>query len=67
MRPVVAEQEYDPAVGTPATKIPAFAAVFSLKNRDKFYRKVKSLEDETDVMQHEITTFTVTLPVVSLA
>lgn len=32
-----------------------------LKKRDKFYRKVKALEDETDVMQHEITTFTVNL------
>ncbi len=33
----------------------------SLKGRDRFYRKVTSLEDETDVIQHEITTFTVTL------
>jgi len=32
-----------------------------LKGRDRFYQKVKALEDETDVMQHEITTFTVTL------
>jgi phosphate:Na+ symporter len=32
-----------------------------LKGRDRFYRKVKSLEEETDVMQHEITTFTVSL------
>lgn len=32
-----------------------------LKGRDRFYRKVKSLEEETDVMQHEITTFIVTL------
>ena len=32
-----------------------------LKGRDRFYRKVTSLEDETDVIQHEITTFTVTL------
>jgi len=32
-----------------------------LKGREKFHRKVKSLEEETDVMQHEITTFTVTL------
>jgi phosphate:Na+ symporter len=32
-----------------------------LKGRDRFYRKVKTLEEETDVMQHEITTFTVTL------
>jgi len=32
-----------------------------LKGRDRFYQKVKSIEDETDVMQHEITTFTVSL------
>lgn len=32
-----------------------------LKGRDRFYRKVTSIEDETDVMQHEITTFVVTL------
>ena len=32
-----------------------------LKKRDRFYRKVKSIEEETDVMQHEITSFTVTL------
>jgi phosphate:Na+ symporter len=32
-----------------------------LKGRERFYQKVKVLEDETDVMQHEITTFTVTL------
>ncbi len=32
-----------------------------LKGRERFYRKVKELEDETDVMQHEITTFTVSL------
>ena len=32
-----------------------------LKGRDRFYRKVSSIEDETDVMQHEITTFTVSL------
>jgi hypothetical protein len=36
IRLVVAEQKYDPAVGTPATQVPAFAAVFSLKNPDKF-------------------------------
>jgi len=33
----------------------------NLKGRDRFYRKVTALEDETDVIQHEITTFTVTL------
>lgn len=32
-----------------------------LKKRDRFYRKVTSLEEETDIMQHEITSFTVTL------
>ncbi len=32
-----------------------------LKGRERFFRKVTTLEDETDVMQHEITTFTVTL------
>jgi len=31
------------------------------KGRDRIYRKVKELEDQTDVMQHEITSFTVTL------
>ncbi len=32
-----------------------------LKGRDRFYRRVKALEDETDIIQHEITSFTVTL------
>ncbi len=32
-----------------------------LKGRDRFYRKVTAIEEETDVMQHEITTFVVTL------
>ncbi|MGK2945762.1 MAG: Na/Pi cotransporter family protein [Desulfuromonadales bacterium] len=32
-----------------------------IKGRDRIYRRVKDLEEETDVMQHEITTFTVTL------
>lgn len=32
-----------------------------LKGRDRFYRKVTALEDETDIMQHEITTFVVTM------
>jgi phosphate:Na+ symporter len=32
-----------------------------LKGRDRFYRKVTALEEETDIMQHEITTFVVTL------
>ncbi len=32
-----------------------------LKGRDRFYRKVKEIEEQTDTMQHEITTFIVTL------
>ncbi|MFO7576306.1 MAG: Na/Pi cotransporter family protein [Pelovirga sp.] len=32
-----------------------------LKGHEKFYRKVKSIEEQTDIIQHEITTFTVTL------
>lgn len=32
-----------------------------LKKRDKFKRKVAALEDETDIIQHEITSFVVTL------
>ncbi len=31
------------------------------KGRDRVYRRVKELEEKTDVMQHEITTFIVTL------
>lgn len=33
----------------------------NIKGRERFYRKVMKLEDETDTIQHEITTFTVTL------
>lgn len=36
IRFVVAAQQYDPAVGTPQVQIPAFAAVFRLKNPAKF-------------------------------
>lgn len=36
VRLVVAEQAYDPAVGTPKVKVPAFAAVFRMKDPDKF-------------------------------
>ncbi len=36
VRIVVAEQAYDPAIGTPRVKIPAFAAVFQMKDPDKF-------------------------------
>jgi phosphate:Na+ symporter len=32
-----------------------------LKGRERFHRKVKEIEDQTDTMQHEITTFIVTL------
>ena len=32
-----------------------------LKGRDRYYSEVKSIEQQTDVMQHEITTFIVTL------
>jgi len=32
-----------------------------LKGRDRFYQKVKAIEEQTDIMQQEITTFTVTL------
>lgn len=32
-----------------------------LRSRERFYQKVKALEEETDIIQHEITTFTVTL------
>jgi phosphate:Na+ symporter len=32
-----------------------------LKSRERFHRKVKEIEDQTDIMQHEITTFIVTL------
>ncbi len=32
-----------------------------LKGRDSVYRRLKTLEDETDVIQHEITTFTVAM------
>ena len=32
-----------------------------LKGRERFLQKVKAIEEQTDVMQHEITTFTVTL------
>ena len=32
-----------------------------LKGRERFFQKVKEIEEQTDVMQHEITTFTVAL------
>jgi hypothetical protein len=40
MRPetrlVVAEQAYDPAIGTPQVQLPAFAAIFRMRDPDKF-------------------------------
>ena len=36
VRLVVAEQEYDPAIGTPQVKLPAFALVLKLKDAEKF-------------------------------
>jgi len=36
VRLVVAEQKYDPKVGTPRVQIPSFAVVFRLKNPKKF-------------------------------
>jgi len=36
IRLVVAEQEYDPAIGTPQVKLPAFAAILRLRNPQEF-------------------------------
>ena len=36
IRFVVAEQEYDPAIGTPQVKFPAFAAIFRLRHPEQF-------------------------------
>ncbi len=36
IRLVVAEQEYDPSIGTPRVQIPAFALILRLRNPDKF-------------------------------
>ena len=36
IRFVVAEQEYDPEIGTPMTKLPAFAAILRLRNPEDF-------------------------------
>jgi hypothetical protein len=41
IRFVVAEQEYDPAIGKPDLQIPAFAAVFRLRNPEQFGRVVE--------------------------
>jgi len=36
IRIVVAEQEYDPAIGTPQIKLPAFAAILRLRHPEQF-------------------------------
>jgi len=36
IRLVVAEQEYDPAIGTPQVKFPAFAVIFRLRHPEQF-------------------------------
>lgn len=36
VRFVVAQQEYDPKLGTPQVQLPGFAAVFRMRNPDKF-------------------------------
>lgn len=36
IRLVVAEQKYDPEIGTPMTKLPAFAAILRLRNPEDF-------------------------------
>jgi hypothetical protein len=36
VRVVVAEQKYDPSIGTPRLQVPAFAMIFRLKHPDKF-------------------------------
>jgi len=36
IRFVVAEQEYDPAMGTPQIKLPAFAAILRLRRPEQF-------------------------------
>lgn len=41
IRFVVAEQQYDPAVGTPRVQIPAFAAIFRLRNPQQFSEVVE--------------------------
>src|SRR5664279_2378148 len=41
VRVVVAKQQYDPAVGTPATQVPAFAAVLRLKDPKRFGETVE--------------------------
>ena len=38
---MVAEQQYDPAVGTPQVKIPAFAVILRLRNPEQFGKVVE--------------------------
>lgn len=41
VRLVVAAQDYDPAIGTPQIQLPAFAAIFRMKQPDKFFEVVE--------------------------
>ena len=41
VRVVVAEQQYDPAVGTPQVKLPAFAVILRLRNPEQFGKVVE--------------------------
>jgi hypothetical protein len=41
IRFIVAEQEYDPAVGTPRVQFPAFAAIFRLRHPEQFTEVVE--------------------------
>ena len=41
VRLVVAEQRYDPAIGTPSVQVPAFAAVLRLRHPEKFGETVE--------------------------
>ena len=41
IRLVVAEQDYDPAIGTPQVKLPAFAAILRLRHPERFNEVVE--------------------------
>ena len=41
IRLVVAEQQYDPSIGTPQVKLPAFAAIMRLQHPDRFKEVVE--------------------------
>lgn len=41
VRLVVAEQQFDPAIGTPGVKLPAFALVLRLRDREHFHEVVE--------------------------